>query len=106
MDKRDIFQAFALEVSADTESPPRLAAKGDYDLARHIVACAKKHGIPIVERPEVCEALDALDIDQQIPAELFEIAAAILAEVGALGRRGVEGFKAEHKGITPLTPGR
>ena len=87
MNARAIFQAFALEYAAESDSPPTLAARGDYELARHIVACARKHGVPVVERPELCAALDTLDLDEQIPAELFEVAAAILAEVGALGSR-------------------
>lgn len=87
MNPRDIFQAFALEYASEADSPPRLAAKGDYELARHIVACAKRHGIPVVERPELCPALETLDIDEQIPSELFEAAATILAEVGALGSK-------------------
>ncbi len=87
MSKSDIFQAFALEVVDDSECPPKLAAKGEYELARHIVSCAKKHGVPIVVRPELCTALDSLDIDEHIPTELFEAAAAILAEIGALRKR-------------------
>jgi flagellar biosynthesis protein len=100
MDKRDIFQAFALELSNDSGTPPKLAARGDYDLARHIVACAKRHGIPIVERPEFCEALDALEVDQEIPAELFEIAAAILAEVGALQDTSAHERKPDHEQLS------
>jgi type III secretion system FlhB-like substrate exporter len=61
-----------------------LSARGEYSLADHIVACAQKYGIPIVERPELCAALEELEIDEQLPTELFEAAAAILAEVGAL----------------------
>jgi type III secretion system FlhB-like substrate exporter len=84
MSHRRYFQAFALELPKGTEAPPVLSARGEYDLANHIVACAKKHGIPIVERPEVCSMLENLELDQEIPQELFEAAAAILAEVGAL----------------------
>jgi flagellar biosynthesis protein len=84
MSNRRYFQAFALDLPKGAESPPVLSARGEYDLANHIVACAKKHGIPIVERPEVCSMLENLDIDQEIPQELFDAAAAILAEVGAI----------------------
>jgi flagellar biosynthesis protein len=87
MAKSKIFQAFALELTDDSECPPTLSAKGEYDLARHIVRCAKKYGVPIVERPELCATLETLEVDEQIPSELFEAAAAILAEVGAIGRK-------------------
>lgn len=79
-----VFQAFALEMSDDNQTPPALSARGEHELAEHIVACAKRHGIPIVERPHVCTALENLDVDEHIPMELFEVAAKILAEVGAV----------------------
>lgn len=85
--KLDYFQAFALDLPKGPESPPVLSARGEYDLAGHIVACAKKYGIPIVERPDLCSALEDLELDAEIPVELFEAAAAILAEVGALAPR-------------------
>jgi flagellar biosynthesis protein len=82
--KKQYFQAFALDLPKGAASPPVLSARGEYDLANHIVACARKHGIPVVERPEMCAALEEVEIDAEIPVELFEAAAAILAEVGAL----------------------
>lgn len=84
MKSHKIFQAFALSVPDIDNTPPTLSARGDFELAQHIVDCARKHGIPIVERPQVCASLEALDLDQQIPVALFKVAAAILAEVGAL----------------------
>lgn len=78
------FQAFALNLPKGSESPPVLSARGEYDLANFIVACARKYGIPVIERPEMCSALEELEIDAEIPVELFEAAAAILVEVGAL----------------------
>jgi len=84
--KPDIFQAIALEVPDDNESPPKLSARGEFEIAQHIIACAKKYGVPIVEKPQLCEALGSLELDQQIPTELFQAAAAVLAEVGALRR--------------------
>jgi flagellar biosynthesis protein len=85
--KLNYFQAFALELPKGPTSPPVLSARGEYDLAGHIVACAKRYGVPIVERPELCSALEDLELDAEIPVELFEAAAAVLAEVGALARR-------------------
>jgi flagellar biosynthesis protein len=80
------FQAFALDISKSNVAPPVLSARGEYDLANFIVHCARKYGVPVVERPELCSALEDLDVDQQIPVELFEAAAALLVEVGAIVR--------------------
>jgi flagellar biosynthesis protein len=87
MSNSSYFQAFALGLPKGEESPPALVARGEYDLAAYIVACARRFGIPVVERTEMCEVLAEVEIDQEIPVELFQIAAAILAEVGAFGRK-------------------
>ena len=84
--KHRYFKACALDLPKGPDRPPILSAVGEYDLANLIVACARRYGVPIVERPDFCEALSQLEIDQEIPTELFEAAATILAEVGALRR--------------------
>jgi flagellar biosynthesis protein len=81
------FQAFALGLPSGLEAPPILTARGEYDSADHIVACARRFGVPVVERPEMCVALSELELDAEIPVELFEAAAALLAEIGAIARR-------------------
>jgi type III secretion system FlhB-like substrate exporter len=78
------YQAFALDLPGGDENPPVLAARGEYKVADFIVACARKHGIPIVERDSLCSALEAVDLDTEIPVELFEAAAAVLREIGAI----------------------
>jgi len=78
------YQAFALELPGGDEQPPVLAARGEYKVADFIVACARKHGIPIVERGGLCSALEAVELDTEIPVELFEAAAAVLREIGAI----------------------
>ncbi len=82
------FQAFALNLNNGPKTPPVLTARGEYALADFVVACARKHGIPVIEKPEICCALEDVEVDDEIPVELFEAAAAILAEVGALEPRG------------------
>jgi len=83
MTKR-LFQAFALDMPGVAGAAPRLSARGEYELARNIVACARKYGVPIVERPELARGLAELPVDEEIPVELFEAAAALLAELDRL----------------------
>ena len=80
------YQAFALALPAGQDNPPVLSARGEYKIANFIVACAKKYGVPIVERADLCSALQNVELDTEIPTELFEAAAAILREIGAIGR--------------------
>jgi type III secretion system FlhB-like substrate exporter len=80
------FQAFALSLPNGEQDPPVLAARGEYDLADEMVRVARRLGVPVVEKVELCEALAPLPLEQRIPTELFEAAAALMAEVGALSR--------------------
>lgn len=78
------FQAFALGLPQGDDSPPVLTARGEYALADEIVRIARRLGVPVVEREELCAALSTLPVEQQIPAGLFQAAAALFAEVRAI----------------------
>jgi flagellar biosynthesis protein len=84
MSERGLFQAFALDLPAGDDSAPVVVARGEYASAEHMVAVAKKYGIPVVEKPELCAALEPLSLDESIPQKLFEAAAALLVEIGVL----------------------
>jgi flagellar biosynthesis protein len=79
-----VFQAVGLGGETDIDTAPRVVCKGEYGLADTIVALAKRYGVPVVERAELTEALMQVPLDQEIPDELFEAAAVLLVEVGAL----------------------
>lgn len=81
---RKLFQAFALDLPSWVNEAPRLSARGEYELAEYIVECARKYGVPVVERPTLAASLADVPIDAELPVELFEAAAALLAEVERL----------------------
>ena len=80
-------EAIGLGFDSSDDGPPSVTAYGELDRAAHVVALARRYGVPVVEKPELCSALSGVAIDEKIPAELFEAAAAVLAEVGALAPR-------------------
>ena len=86
MTKKDLFQAVALGFPDGGESPPAVMARGEFDLAAYMVSVARKYGIPVVEKPELCGALEGVEVGQTIPQKLFEAAAALLVEIGVLRR--------------------
>ena len=85
MSIKDIFQAFALGFPEGNDSPPVVVARGEFDSAAFMVAVARKYGIPIVEKPEMCSMLEGVDAGESIPERLFEAAAALLVELGVIG---------------------
>ena len=70
-------EAVALEYG--NNSAPIVSAKGEAELAEIIIQEAKKQGIYIAEDPKLLSALAKLDIDQEIPEELFTAVAVILS---------------------------
>lgn len=76
--------AAAIQYDPDKDAAPRLTAKGKGYVADKIIELAKKHGIPIKNDPGLVEILSRLDIDEQIPIEVYRAVAEILAFVYSL----------------------
>jgi len=53
-------------------------AKGQGVVADRIVETARRYGVPIREDPFLVEALAALDLETQIPPELYRVVAELL----------------------------
>ena len=70
-------EAVALEYGKNIT--PVITAKGEAELAEIILEEAKRQGIYIAEDPKLLSALAKLDIDQEIPEELFTAVAVILS---------------------------
>jgi flagellar biosynthesis protein FlhB len=72
--------AVALEYKRDAMAAPRVLAKGADHVAQRIKDVAREHGIPTVENVTLARALYAhAEIDEVIPADLFEAVAEVLA---------------------------
>ena len=79
MNDKHYMQAVALEYGRN--KAPVLTAKGDDELARRIVAEAKKQGVYVAEDPRLLAMLSRLDVGQEIPEDMFTAVAVILAWV-------------------------
>ncbi|MDR7315924.1 MULTISPECIES: EscU/YscU/HrcU family type III secretion system export apparatus switch protein [Brevibacillus] len=83
-------QAVALKYQAGTMEAPKVVAKGKGYVAENMLKTAKEHDIPVQEDPSLVEVLGKLDLDQQIPPELYQVVAEILAFVYRLDKGGAE----------------
>jgi len=70
--------AVALKYTPEAEAPV-VVAKGCGLIADEIIACAKEHGIYVHESPALVALLAQVDMDQQIPAQLYLVVAELLA---------------------------
>ena len=72
-------QAIALEYGKN--KAPVVSAKGEGELARRIIAEAKRQGVSVSEDPRLLAMLSRLDVGQEIPEDMFTAVAVILAWV-------------------------
>jgi flagellar biosynthesis protein len=72
-------KAVALKYDRTKDRSPKVVAKGKDLLAEKIIAVAKEHDIPLYEDKNLVQVLDALDIDMDIPPELYRAVAEVLA---------------------------
>ncbi len=77
-------KAVALRYDALREGVPRVAAKGTGGVADRIIEIAEEHGIPVKSDPDLVEVLSKLDIEEEIPADVYVAVAELLAFVYAL----------------------
>ncbi|QRG65527.1 EscU/YscU/HrcU family type III secretion system export apparatus switch protein [Brevibacillus choshinensis] len=81
-------QAVALKYQAGTIDAPKVVAKGKGYVAENMLKTAREHEIPVQEDPSLVEVLGKLDLDQQIPPELYQVVAEILAFVYRMDKGG------------------
>lgn len=78
-DKRK--KAVALKYERLKAAAPRVTAKGQGKVAENIIALALAHGVPVKNDPDLVEVLASLDINQEVPAEIYVAVAELLAFV-------------------------
>lgn len=85
-------RAAALGYDAAKDAAPRLIAKGQGLVADRILALAREHHVPVHEDAALVDVLSRLDLEEQIPVELYFVVARILAflarvQTPTVGRR-------------------
>jgi flagellar biosynthesis protein len=79
MTETRIKKAVALKYERSKDRAPRVTAKGARKIAERIIELAREKGIPIQEDPDLVGALMKLDLQDEIPHELYQVVAEILA---------------------------
>ena len=73
--------AIALQYEAGMAAP-KVVAKGAGHVAKRIVAIARQHGVPVLERKSLAQALfKTVKVDHSIPLGLYYIVAELMAYV-------------------------
>jgi flagellar biosynthesis protein len=80
-------KAVALKYEPEQGSAPTVIAKGQGVIADEILRRAQENGIPVQEDPSLVEVLSKLDLNQEIPPELYKLVAEVLSFVYRSDRR-------------------
>ncbi len=81
-------KAAALKYSRkDQKGAPRVVAVGKGNIAKKIIEKAQENGVPLYEDPIIVEKLIELDINQEIPEDLYQTVAEVLAYIYRLSEK-------------------
>ena len=89
--------AVALRYDQQRDHAPRVTAKGRGYVAENILAAAQKSAVPIYQNKTLVNMLMALELDREIPPELYRSSAEVMAYVYRMDRERGERKKQEPK---------
>lgn len=70
-------KAVALGYNRSKDNAPKVLASGAGEVAKNIISLAKEHDIPIKEDADLVELLSKVDINEEIPPNLYKAVAEI-----------------------------
>jgi flagellar biosynthesis protein len=80
-------KAVALKYNKGIDKAPRVTAKGKGHIAKKIIDLAKANDIPIKEDPDLVSVLSELELQDEIPPELYMVVAELLAFVYRMNQK-------------------
>ncbi|HHW23372.1 MAG TPA: EscU/YscU/HrcU family type III secretion system export apparatus switch protein [Clostridiaceae bacterium] len=79
-----IKKASALSYTPGEDKAPKVIASGKGELAQKIIEKAREANIPVYEDSHLAEALSHISLGDEIPSELYEVVAEVLAFISKL----------------------
>lgn len=87
MKKQNPKRAVALKYEPAQDRAPRVIGKGRGTVAEKLLEVAARHNIPVYEDRELTHLLEALDLDREIPTELYRAVAEVMVFIYNLNKR-------------------
>lgn len=88
MEKEKVIdKAVALRYEQEQDAAPVVVAKGKGFIAEKITELARASGVPIKEDKQLIEYLMALDLYEEIPAQLYAVVAEVLAYIYSMNQK-------------------
>ncbi|WP_134700358.1 EscU/YscU/HrcU family type III secretion system export apparatus switch protein [Ammoniphilus sp. YIM 78166] len=87
MNQKNKRTAVAVSYSSGGLAAPVVSAKGQGVIADAIVRQAMQYGVPLQEDKALVELLSKIELNHQIPPELYQVVAEVLASVYRMEKR-------------------
>jgi len=85
--KESVKLAVALKYEDDGENAPVIVASGRGEIADRIIQTAKDIKVPVYEDSSLAQVLVSLEMGTEIPPELYQAVAQVIAFVWGLDRK-------------------
>ena len=85
--EKETQKAVALGYDPEKDSAPRVVASGKGALAKSIIEIAKQNDVPIYEDESLVAVLSAVDLEAEIPPELYAVIAEVFAYIYRIQNR-------------------
>lgn len=72
-------KAVALGYNREKDNAPKVLASGSGEVAKNIINLAKSYDIPIKEDADLVEILSKVDLNQEVPPNLYKAVAEIFS---------------------------
>jgi len=79
-------KAVAVKYDVDKDKAPKIIATGKGTVAEEILRIAEENNVPMYEDPTLADLLSKLELDKEIPPELYTLIAEVLSFVYQLDK--------------------
>jgi flagellar biosynthesis protein len=79
IEKNFIKKAAALQYDKEKDPAPKVTARGKGEQAKNIIRIAEENGIPIKQDEDLVNMLSEIELNQEIPVELYKAVAEIFS---------------------------
>jgi flagellar biosynthesis protein len=71
-------QPVAVALLYEKPHAPRVVATGRGEIGQAIINAARAHGVPLEQNPALAEALSTIELEDEIPEELYRAVATVI----------------------------
>lgn len=79
IEKHFVQKAVALKYDKEKDHAPKLTASGSRETAKNIIKIAEQNGIPIKQDEDLVNMLSQIELNQEIPVELYKAVAEVFS---------------------------